>query len=347
MSHAVSGCDDQFFVYGLCRVTEAAARAASGMIGRGHRNQPNRTAIEAMRRELEKLALSGRVVIGEQGGDDDDQTWGLPSGLELNGDGNGSTRFDIVADPIEGTSYLARGMTNAMAVMALAPEGSLFDAGPAFYMEKFAAPALARGKIDPAAPTQVKLGQLSSVLNKPVSELTVFVLEKPRHRELVNQIHNAGARVALYPAGDVAGALMAALPDAGNAGGNAGGIDALMGTGGTREGMLSAIAIRALGGEMTMRIDPQLTTEKAAVAKAGMDTKSWIELNDLVTSDNVHFTATGITTGLLFEGVEREGHCERTQSLLISGPKAKGDGGRRQLLTTWHDVNDQNHDERA
>lgn len=328
MSVAVSGCDNQFFVYALCRVTEAAARAASGLIGRGDRNQPNRTAIEAMRRELDKLALSGRVVIGEAGGDEE----GLPSGLELSGGIEDGTRFDIVADPIEGTSYLARGMTNAMAVMALAPEGSLFDAGPAFYMEKFAAPAQARGKIDPAAPTQVKLGQLSSVLNKPVSELTVFVLEKPRHRELVNQIHNAGARVALYPAGDVAGALMASLPDSG--------IDALMGTGGTREGMLSAVAIRALGGELTMRVDPQLTTEKAAVAKAGMDTKSWMALNDLVTSDNVHFTATGITTGLLFEGVEREGNLERTQSLLISGPGAKGQGGRRQLLTAWHDLDE-------
>ncbi len=339
MPQGVSGCDDQLFVYALCRVTEAAARVATGLVGRGSRGQSSHTAIEAMRAELGKLAISGRVVIGEDSTSGDAtrnglSTGGLPTGLELVGGREGDTRFDVVVDPIEGTSYLARGMTNAMAVMALAPEGALFDPGPAFYMEKFAAPAKARGKIDPNAPTQVKLGQLSSVLDKPVSELTVFVLEKPRHRELVNQIHNAGARVALYPAGDVAGALMAAMPDFGSGSG----IDALMGTGGAREGMLSAIAIRALGGEFTMRIDPQLTTEKAAVSKAEMDTKTWIALNDLVKSDNVHFTATGITTGLLFEGVEREGPMERTQSLLISGASAPHKHGRRQLLTTWHDL---------
>lgn len=330
MSLAVSGCDDQLFVYALCRVTEAAARAARGLIGRGDRSHPNRTAIEAMRHELNALSLSGRVICGEDGGLEPDR--GLPSGLEFNNAPDDAKRFDIVADPIEGTSYLARGMTNAMAVMALAPEGSLFDPGPAFYMEKFAAPAAARGKIDPNAPTQVKLGQLSSVLNKPVSELTVFVLEKPRHRDLVNQIHNAGARVALYPAGDVAGALMASMSGSG--------IDALMGTGGSREGLLSAVAIRALGGEFTMRIDPQLTTEKAAVSKAGLNTSAWMTLDEMVKSDNVHFTATGITTGLLFEGVEPDGGMERTQSLLISGPSQQGARGRRQLLTTWHELGD-------
>lgn len=339
MSQGVSGCDDQLFVYALCRVTEAAARAAAGLVGRGSRGQSSHTAIEAMRAELGKLAISGRVVIGEDNpvGDAPPNAIGLPTGLELVGGREGDTRFDVVVDPIEGTSYLARGMTNAMAVMALAPEGALFNPGPAFYMEKFAASAKARGKIDPSAPTQVKLGQLSSVLDKPVSELTVFVLEKPRHRELVNQIHNAGARVALYPAGDVAGALMAAMPDFGSGSG----IDALMGTGGAREGMLSAVAIRALGGEFTMRIDPQLTTEKAAVSKAEMDTKTWMALNDLVKSDNVHFTATGITTGLLFEGVEREGPMERTQSLLISGPSALHPNGRRQVLSTWHQLGEQ------
>ncbi|MEG3618124.1 fructose-bisphosphatase class II [Magnetovibrio sp. PR-2] len=327
MTLAVSGCDDQLFVYALARVTEAAARAAAEEAGRGNRGPNNETAVSAMRNELGLLGLSGRVVVGEEGGEEG----GLPTGLELAaGDG---PNFDIVVDPVEGTSYLARGMTNAMAVMALAPEGSLFDPGPAFYMEKFAAPAAARGKIDPGAPTQVKLGQLSSVLNKPVSELTVFVLEKPRHRELVHQIHNAGARVALYPAGDVAGGLMASLPDSG--------IDALMGTGGAREGMLSAVAVRALGGEFMMRIDPQLTTEKAAVAKAGLDTTKWMGVDELVKSENVHFTATGITTGLLFEGVERKGNLESTQSLLISGSSQPDQAARRQMLTSWHERHDQ------
>jgi fructose-1,6-bisphosphatase II len=160
-------------------------------------------------------------------------------------------------------------------------------------------------------------------LGKPISELTVYVLEKPRHRELVERIHAAGARVALYPAGDVAGALEAALPGSE--------IDALMGTGGCREGVISACAVRALGGVFYGRIDPQLATEKAGVAKAGMDTERWYAVDELVRTDNVYFCATGITTGLLFHGVRRAAGVETTESLMIAGPE-----GERQHLTVDH-----------
>jgi len=306
------------FVYGLRTATEAAARAAYDWIGRGEKHRGDVAATEAMRAQLSKLPIDGIVVVGEG---EKGSSPGFYKGEHL-GDPGHRTKFDIAVDPLEGTTYVAKGMTNAMAVVAVAPRGTMFDPGPAFYMEKFVAPPAARGKIDPTAPVAEKLDTLSRVLGKPVGEITVFVLEKPRHRRLVERIHAAGARVALYPAGDVAGALMAAIPESG--------IDALMGTGGTLEGIISASAIRALGGEFQGRLDPQLATEKAEVRKTGIDTDTWHPVEDLVRSDEVYFCATGITTGLLFEGVERTKHHERVQSLFIAGT-----AGERQVLTTF------------
>lgn len=310
---------DPSFIYSLRAVTEAAARAAYDWIGRGDKHQGDLAGVEAMRDALGCLPVGGTVVIGEG---EKDEAPELYRGEQL-GDSSSPQQFDIAVDPVEGTSYLAKGMTNAMAVIAMAPRGSMFDPGPAFYMEKFAGPPAVRGKVDPKAPLDEKLKVLSESLDKPISELTVYVLEKPRHKELVARIHAAGARVALYPAGDVAGALMAAIPDSG--------IDALMGTGGTPEGVISACAIRMLGGEFLGRLDPQLPSEIIAVREAGLDTSRWYGVEELVTSDQVYFCATGITTGLLFEGVERTRSQEKTQTLMIAGP-----GGERQILTTWH-----------
>lgn len=307
------------FVFALRAVTEAAARAAYDWIGRGDKNQGDLAGVEAMRAALNKLPVGGTVIIGEG---EKDEAPELYKGEQL-GNSASPVQFDIAVDPVEGTSYLAKGMTNAMAVIAMAPRGAMFDPGPAFYMEKFAGPPAVRGKIDPRAPVDEKLKALSKALGKPVSELTVYVLEKPRHKELVARIHAAGARVALYPAGDVAGALMAAIPDSG--------IDALMGTGGTPEGVISACAIRLLGGEFLGRLDPQLPSEIIAVREAGLDTSKWYGVDELVGSDEAYFCATGITTGLLFDGVERTRNQEKTQTLMIAGP-----GGERQILTTWH-----------
>jgi len=310
---------DPSFIYALRTVTEAAARAAYDWIGRGDKNKGDLAGVEAMRAALNALPVGGTVVIGEG---EKDEAPALYNG-ETVGDPKAECQCDIAVDPVEGTSYLAKGMTNAMAVIAMSPKGTMFDPGPAFYMEKFAGPPAVRGKIDPQAPIADKLNVLARELGKPVSEITVYVLEKPRHKELVSRIHTAGARVALYPAGDVAGALMAAIPESG--------IDALMGTGGTPEGVISACAIRLLGGEFLGRLDPQLPTEIIAVREAGLDTDCWHGVEELVRSDRVYFCATGITTGLLFEGVERSRTHEKTQTLMISGPK-----GERQILTTWH-----------
>ena len=311
------------FIFALRNVTEAAAREAYKWIGLGQKGKSDAAAADAMRDKLTKLPVSGAIVAGDayKG-----PSRSLQNGEKI-GDANKHPEFDIAVDPVEGIGYLAKGMTNAMAVIAMAPKGAMFEPGPSFYMEKFAAPKEAMGKIDPQAPTGDKLVALAKVLGKPVSELTVFVLEKPRHNELIEDIYRAGARVALYPAGDVGGALMAAIPDSG--------IDALMGCGGTPEGILSACAIRAMGGVFFARLDPQLMSEKAAVQAEGLDTTRWYKTEDLVRSDQVYFSATGITTGLLFSGVERTRHQERTESLIISGSS-----GERQFLTTHHNLPD-------
>jgi fructose-1,6-bisphosphatase II len=271
-----------------------------------------------MRSALAGIDIDAVVVIGEATAGEAPQ----PHRGEHLGRPGAVFKADIAVDPVEGTSYLVRGLTNALAVLAVAPRGAMMNPGPAFYMEKFVASAAARGKIDPTASTGRKLDALAKALNKDVSDLTVFVLEKPRHRDLVNDILAAGARVAMYPAGDVAGALMAAIPGSG--------IDALMGTGGTPEGVMSACAIRAIGGEFLARLDPQLQTEAKAVHDAGIDTSRWFERDELITSDDVFFCATGITTGLMLEGVERTKAHYKVQTMMITGAT-----GERQIMTSY------------
>lgn len=307
------------FAYGLRVITEAAARAAYEWIGMGDKNAGDRAAVEAMRAELNRLPIDGIVVIGEGAKDEAPE---LYNGERI-GDPSHAPKFDIAVDPVEGTSYLASGLANSVSVIAMAPRGTLFNPGPAFYMEKFAAPPAVQGRIDPRWPVARKLAVLAEALDKPVHELKIFVLDKPRHKELVQQINAAGARVSLHAAGDVNGAILAALP--------ASGIDALMGTGGTPEGIITACAIRALGGVFFGRLDPQKADEKAAVAAAGLDTTRWHTTTELVRSDEVYFCATGITDGLLVEGVQRSATHDRTQTLIITGAN-----GEREILTTWH-----------
>jgi len=303
--------------YALRRVTESAALAAFDWIGRGDGMDGGRAALDAMRVALADVDIDANVVIGSATKGEAPQ----PERGERLGRPNATIKADIAVDPVEGTSYLARGQTNALAVLAVAPRGTMMDPGPAFYMEKFVAPAPAKGKIDPSWRTGRKLRVLADALRKDVTDLTIYVLEKPRHRELIEDILSSGARVALYPAGDVAGALLAAIPGSG--------IDALMGTGGTPEGVMSACAIRALGGEFLARFDPQLHTETKAVREAGLSTSRWYERDEIIGSDNVFFCATGITTGLMLEGVERTKSHYKVQTMMITGAT-----GERQILTS-------------
>lgn len=314
----MSGPANPELVFSLRRVTEAAACAAFSWIGRGDSLDAGRAALDAMRGALADVDIDAVVAIGEATPGEAPQ----PQKGERLGRPGSTFKADIAVDPVEGTSYLVRGQTNALAVCAVAARGSMLNPGPVFYMEKFVTSAPARGKIDPRWPVEQKLTTLAEILNKDVSELTVFVLEKPRHRELVERILSVGARVALYPAGDVAGALMAAIPGSG--------IDALMGTGGTPEGIMSACAIRAIGGEFLARLDPQLQTEAKAVKEAGIDTERWYRCNEIITSDNVFFCATGITTGLMLEGVERSRSHYKVQTMMITGAT-----GERQIMTSY------------
>lgn len=305
-----------WLLYAARQVTERAACAAADWIGRGNKERGDEAAVEAMRLALQESPISGVVVIGEG---EKDAAPLLYNGERL-GPPDTEPEFDIAVDPVEGTSYLAKGLTNAMSVIALAPRGTMLDPGPTFYMEKFAAPPVARGRIDMSWPLEQKIETLAELLGKPVSRLTVFVLEKPRHRRLVERLHEIGARVALYPAGDVAGGLMAAIPNSG--------IDCLIGTGGTPEGIITACAVRALGGMFMGRLDPQLPSEAVAVEAAGLDTEQWHEVEDLVGARDVLFCASGITTGLLFEGIEHTADHYRVQTLMICGTT-----GERQLIT--------------
>lgn len=305
-------------VFSLRRVTESAACAAFAWIGRGKSKAGDQAAVDAMRSALEQVELDGTVVIGEGEKDEAPQ---LYNGERV-GRPDAAFKADIAVDPVEGTSYMAKGLTNALAVIAIAPQGTMMSPGPAFYMEKLAVPPKAKGKIDPTWSTKKKLSELGKALGKDISELTVFVLEKPRHRQLVDDIYDAGARVALYPAGDVAGALLAAMPGSG--------IDALMGTGGTPEGIMSACAIRGLGGEFLGRLDPQLQTETKAVEEAGLDTQRWYPLEELASSQDVLFCATGITTGLMLDGVERIDGQTKVQTLMITGATRE-----RQIITSY------------
>lgn len=306
------------FLYGLRHITESAAVAAYEWIGRGNKEDGDGAAVDAMRAALNDLPIDGVVVIGEGEKDEAPQLF--------NGEQIGSSRhkrqFDIAVDPVEGTSYLAKGLTNSLAVIALAPRGSMFDPGPAFYMEKLAVPPAARGQIDPTWSTEKKLKRLAECLDKPVSELSVYVLEKPRHKKLVEEIYAAGARASLYPAGDVAGALLAGMVD--------NPIDCLMGTGGTPEGVMCAVALRALGADFMGRLDPQLQSEAEAVKEAGLCTDTWYKMDELVTSDDLFFCCSGITHGLMLDGVERTKDFDRVQTLMIAGKT-----GERQVLTNY------------
>ena len=310
---------DLIFPYLLRKITERAAVASYEWIGRGNKVGGEKAVVDAMRLALTDLKLNGTVVIGE--GEKDDTTQ-LYNG-ELFGDENASDKLDIAVDPLEGTTSLSVGQTNAMAVIATAPKGTMFVPMPAFYMEKFSAPAETRGKIDMKWTTEKKLHTVAKLIGKDVENLRVYVLDKPRHRNLVEEIYLTGARVSLYPAGDIAGAIMAATPDSE--------VDVLMGTGGTPEGIISACAIRALGGEFLGRMDPQLATEIVSVRDAGLDVTRWYDRDELIGSDDINFCATGITSGLLFSGVKLTKHHFRTETLIVTG-----DSKEKVLLTNWH-----------
>lgn len=290
----------------LVRTTEAAALASARWLGKGEKEAGDEAAVSAMRLSFKALDIDGTVIIGEGEKDNAPMLYKNEKLGTMKG-----PKVDVAVDPVEGTNLLAYGRPNAISVVGVAPSGTIFDPGPSYYMEKLVVNAEAKNAIDLDAPVGTNLENIAAALGKEVEDLVVFVLDKPRHAGLISEIRTAGARIQLHTDGDVAGALMAIDPNSE--------IDVMMGTGGTPEGVLAACAIRALGGEMLCRLDPQKPAEKTALAQWGMDLKRILDVNTLVASDDVFFAATGISGGTFLKGVKYFNQGASTHSLVIRG----------------------------
>jgi len=288
----------------LVRTTEAAALASARWLGRGDKKAGDQAAVDAMRLSFNAINVLGTIVIGE--GEKD------KAPMLYNGEKVGTQEgpvVDVAVDPVEGTNLLAFGRPNAISVVGMAPQGSMFNPGPSYYMQKLVVPHQARKAADLDAPVRDSLLAIAKALGKDIDDLIVFVLDKPRHAELIQEIRRAGARIQLHTDGDVAGALMAVDPRSD--------VDVLMGTGGTPEAVLSACAIKALGGEMFCRMDPQKDHEKAALAEAGTDLSRVFKVGDLVKGEDVFFAATGISGGTFLPGVRYTGEGAFTYSMVM------------------------------
>jgi fructose-1,6-bisphosphatase II len=289
----------------LVRVTEAAALSAGREMGRGNKIAADRAAVDAMRLVLNSIDMEALVVIGE--GEKDEAPM-LYNGEIL---GKGGAQMDLAVDPIDGTRPVALGLWNAISVVALAPRGTMFDPGPGLYMQKIAVGAEASGLIDLEAPVADNLAKVAQARGKHIHDLTVVIIDRPRHTDLVREVRECGARIRLIPDGDVAGALLTAMPDAP--------IDVLLGVGGSPEGVIAACGLRCLGGDIQGRLVARTPEEKRRGEELGFDFKRILRIEDLVTTNDVFFAATGITNGDLLRGVDYFGHGARTDSMVMRG----------------------------
>jgi fructose-1,6-bisphosphatase II len=303
----------------LARVTEAAALAAGRFMGRGDKEAADAAAVNAMRTVLQTVDMNGTIVIGE--GEKDNAPM-LYNGENV---GNGSAPdVDVAVDPIDGTRPLAYGRTNSLATVAIAPRGTMFDPGPFVYMNKLAVGPEAKGKIDIERPLIENLQAIAKAKHKDVEDLTTIILDRDRHKEMIAEIRKAGARIRQIPDGDVAAALMTAWPDSG--------VDVLIGIGGTPEGVLAACALRAMGGEIQGKLYARDEDELRRGRDAGYDFDKVLTMDDLVSSEDVFFAATGITDGELLKGVRYFGDGAKTDSLVVRGLT----GTVRQIDATHH-----------
>ena len=310
---------DKNIALDLVRVTEAAALASARYTGLGDKELVDRAAVDAMRIAFQSLHIQGTIVIGE--GEKDEAPM-LYTGEKL-GFGDG-LEFDIAVDPIDGTSCVAGGRPNGIAAVGIALKGTMFNPGHSYYCEKMAVGAEAAGVIDLDAPIKDNIQKVAKALGKDVRELKVFVLDKPRHEQLIKDIHAAGARVMVHSDGDIAGALMAVDPIAD--------IDMLVGIGGTPEAVVTACGIKGTGGQMLTRLAPKTEAEREAIIKDGVDLKAIRTVDDLITSDQCFFAATGVTPGELLDGVHYKGNYTLTSSIC-----SRGRTGTRRYIQAWHD----------
>ena len=290
----------------LVRVTEAAALSAARYMGRGDKEGADSAAVEAMRLVLNTVDMDGVIVIGE--GEKDNAPW-LYNGERL---GNGNPpAVDIAVDPIDGTRLLADGSSNSIASVALAPRGTMYNPGPFVYMHKIAVGPAAHDAIDIDAPISDNLKKIARALDQDLEDITVAILDRVRHVELIKEVRRCGARIRLLPDGDIAGALMTCMDNSG--------VDVLLGIGGTPEGVMAACALRCLGGNMQGKPFARSPDEENRAREMGVDFKQVLTINDLVSSEDVFFAATGITNGDLLRGVDYIPHGAKTDSIVMRG----------------------------
>ena len=302
----------------LVRVTEAGAMAAGRWVGRGDKEGGDGAAVDAMRQLVSSVSMRGVVVIGE--GEKDEAPM-LYNGEEV---GNGlGPECDFAVDPVDGTTLMAKGMPNAISVLAVAERGAMFDPSAVFYMNKIAVGPDAADAIDITAPIAENIRAVAKAKNSSVSDLTVCILDRPRHAELIAQVRATGARIRLISDGDVAGAIAAARPESGT--------DLLIGTGGTPEGIIAAAAMRCMGGALQARLAPTDDAERQKAIDAGHDLDRILCTEDLVSGDNVFFTATGVTDGDLLRGVRYSGGGAHTQSIVM-----RSKSGTVRVIEAYH-----------
>jgi fructose-1,6-bisphosphatase II len=290
----------------LVRVTEAAAMAAGRWVGRGDKNGADGVAVNAMRTLISTVGMRGVVVIGE--GEKDNAPM-LFNGEEV-GDGTGP-ECDVAVDPIDGTTLTAKGMTNAISVMAVAPRGSMYDPSAVFYMEKLVTGSEAADVVDIRDPVAENIHQVAKAKGGKPEDVTVVLLDRPRHQQIVEDIRGTGARIKFITDGDVAGAIMAARQGTG--------IDLLLGVGGTPEGIIAACAMKCLDGVIQGRLWPRDDEERQKAIDAGhdLDPDHILTTDDLVTGNDVFFVSTGITDGELLQGVRYRAGGATTHSLVM------------------------------
>ena len=301
----------------LARVTEAGALAAGRFMGRGDKEGADQAAVNAMRIVLQTVDMNGIIIIGE--GEKDNAPM-LYNGENV---GNGSLPdMDVAVDPIDGTRPLAFGRSNSLATVAIAPRGSMFNPGPFVYMNKLAVGPEAKGKINIEMSITENLKEIAKAKKKDVEDLTTIILDRDRHKDMIAEIRKAGARIRQIPDGDVAAALMTAWPNSG--------VDVLIGVGGTPEGVIAACALRAMGGEIQGKLYARDEEELRRGHEAGYDFDRILTMDDLVSSEDVFFAATGITDGELLKGVRYFGDGASTDSLVVRGLT----GTVRQIIAT-------------
>jgi fructose-1,6-bisphosphatase II len=318
MSPSRGEAPDRNLALELVRVTEAGAMAAGRWVGRGDKEGGDGAAVDAMRELVNSVSMRGVVVIGE--GEKDNAPM-LYNGEEVgNGDG---PDCDFAVDPIDGTTLMSKGLPNAISVLAVAERGAMFDPSAVFYMNKIAVGPDAIDAIDITAPIGENVRQVAKAKSLSVSDMTVCILDRPRHEQLIADVRDAGARIRLISDGDVAGAISACRPNSGT--------DLLAGIGGTPEGIITAAAIRCMGGAIHGQLAPKDDDERQRAIDAGYDLDQILTTEDLVSGENVFFCATGVTDGDLLKGVQYfSGGCT-TQSIVM-----RSKSGTVRMIEAYH-----------